>query len=262
MERTFFSIVTVVLNDVAGIRKTMASIVGQTFQDFEWIVVDGLSTDGTLEAIRDCGSARLRAISEKDSGLYNAMSKGQARARGSYLLFLNGGDCLYDTSVLHRVHDAIGAHGGEPALVYGDAYEDDGQGGLYFKRARGIEWLRYGMITHHQAIFYAVDAARDLRFVESYRIAGDYEFTSRIYMQGGATLKMDLPVCTFARGGVSETKAQVGRAENWKVQRDVLRESLMRRVAVRAGYLLSAFVRTYCRGLYDRVRFREATHAD
>ena len=101
------SIITVNFNNVEGLRKTAESIVSQTFQDFEWIVIDGGSTDGSKELIEQYSDRIAYWCSEKDSGIYNAMNKGVRYAKGEYINFMNSGDCFADSSVLSDVSERL-----------------------------------------------------------------------------------------------------------------------------------------------------------
>lgn len=253
--RPFFSVVTITLNNLAGLRKTRASVEEQTLRDFEWIVVDGASTDGTVEELQNCELPNLSWSSEKDSGLYNAMNKGLARVRGRYAIFMNAGDCFASSDVMERARVVIAASGGIPQMVFGDAIERTEDGIRLYKKARSVDRLHYGMHTNHQAMFYSSDALDGLRFNESFRIAADYDLTCRVYMRGGGSLALDFPICIFAHGGVSEKIAHVGRSENWRVQRDVLGHSLHRRLTTRARYLASFTLRTRFQPLYNRLRY-------
>jgi glycosyltransferase involved in cell wall biosynthesis len=102
-EKPLISIITVNLNDLEGLKRTMISVFEQTFKEFEYIVIDGGSTDGSKEYIETHSDKIDTWVSEKDSGIYNAMNKGIKVATGEYLLFLNSGDWLYDNSVLDKV---------------------------------------------------------------------------------------------------------------------------------------------------------------
>ena len=88
------SIVTINYNDAIGLERTIQSVITQTFKDFEYIIIDGNSTDGSKEIIKKYSEKIQVAISEPDTGIYNAMNKGAALAKGEYLLFLNSGDNL------------------------------------------------------------------------------------------------------------------------------------------------------------------------
>jgi glycosyltransferase involved in cell wall biosynthesis len=96
------SIITVNLNNKEGLEKTLNSVFGQSFTDYEYIVIDGDSTDGSAELINNNSSKFAYFIIEKDNGIYDAMNKGIKRAKGEYCLFLNSGDCLYSKEVLEK----------------------------------------------------------------------------------------------------------------------------------------------------------------
>lgn len=102
---TRLSIITVNLNDRVGLEKTMKSVLDQSFPDFEYIIVDGGSTDGSVEVIEEHKDRLAYWTSEPDTGIYNAMNKGIKHAKGEYCLFLNSGDWLYDNKVLERAFD-------------------------------------------------------------------------------------------------------------------------------------------------------------
>lgn len=112
------SIITVNLNDKAGLEKTIKSVLSQTFTDYEFIIIDGKSTDGSVETIEQYKNKISYWVSEKDSGIYNAMNKGIRQAKGEYLYFLNSGDALYTDDVLQKIFE------GDPheAFICGNFY--------------------------------------------------------------------------------------------------------------------------------------------
>ena len=95
------SIITVNLNNRDGLKKTIDSVISQTFKDFEWIVIDGGSTDGSRELIEQYVNHFAYWVSEPDKGVYNAMNKGVKKAKGEYLQFLNSGDWLRDENTVN-----------------------------------------------------------------------------------------------------------------------------------------------------------------
>ena len=97
------SIITINLNNKADLQKTIDSIFTQTCKEFEWVIIDGGSTDGSVELIKETLQYINYWVSEPDKGIYNAMNKGIKASHGEYLLFLNSGDYLYDSSVIHNV---------------------------------------------------------------------------------------------------------------------------------------------------------------
>lgn len=117
------SIITVNLNNRDGLKKTIDSVVTQTFKDFEWIVIDGGSTDGSKELLEQYADHFAYWVSEPDKGIYNAMNKGIKVAKGEYCLFLNSGDVLYYSDILQEIFDSNPSYD----VFYGNYYTSDGR---------------------------------------------------------------------------------------------------------------------------------------
>jgi len=111
------SIITINLNNREGLQKTIDSVIAQTYKDFEWIVIDGGSTDGSKELIEQYAAHITYWVSEPDNGIYNAMNKGIWVARGEYLQFLNSGDWLINSNVLQNIF----LHDIQDDVLYGNA---------------------------------------------------------------------------------------------------------------------------------------------
>ena len=210
----------------------------QSFRDYEWVVVDGGSDDGSVVFLKGTSAAWS---SEEDFGIYDAMNKGIERAGGRYLLFLNAGDVLAGPDVLNRVYEI--AQGGSDFL-YGDSLERIGGKGersvMHYKPARAPETLVRGLFTHHQAMFYARAALGDLRYDTAYKIAADYDLTARFLAgQNRGVRFCRFPICIFEGGGVSQTQARLGRAEQFAVRRDL---GLVGPVQNRVIYWAQAFM--------------------
>jgi putative colanic acid biosynthesis glycosyltransferase len=257
MNQPRFSIVTITLNDCAGLVQTHASVVAQRCVDFEWLVIDGGSADGTVEYLQQLHDPKCKWISEADSGLYGAMNKGLERATGDYIVFMNSGDRFASQDVLGRIETLLVQDGREWDLVFGDAYEEAADGTLFRKRARSAKAITYGMFTHHQAMLYARRAIAGMRYDCRFVVAADYHFTCRLLAEGAATLRLGLPISINKRGGLSEKKAVTGRRENLAIQKSVLQLGPARRVANYVLFLGSGLMRTHLRGLYDRMRFSQ-----
>ncbi len=99
-----FSIVTINLNNRAGLEKTVQSVIKQECADYEYIIIDGGSSDGSAEIIKKYQNSLSYWVSERDTGIYNAMNKGLKQAHGEYVCFLNSGDCFYSPQVLADMH--------------------------------------------------------------------------------------------------------------------------------------------------------------
>ena len=258
MSQRRFSIITIALNNLAGLMQTMACVEGQCFSDFEWLVVDGGSSDGTFDYLRQLDCPQCRWISEPDDGLFYAMNKGLEMATGQYVIFMNSGDRFASPEVLAQVDSLATQSELETHLIFGDAYEETVSGELLLKPSRPVGAINRGMFTHHQAMFYARKAIGDMRYDCRFRMAADYHFTSRLLAQGIQSYRVGFPICIFKRGGFSEHHADIGRRENLRVQKEVLGLGAVRRAYNYASFLASAFVRMYMRGVYDRVRYRKS----
>ena len=138
MNSVKLSIITVNLNNLEGLKRTYESVVCQTFTDYEWIVIDGGSTDGSREFIEQHQDKFAYWCSEPDKGIYNAMNKGIMRAKGEYLNFMNSGDCFASNDTLIRV--LVDERNED--IIYG--YIDIGGSVWYTTDSRYIVWICYG----------------------------------------------------------------------------------------------------------------------
>ncbi len=211
-----FTIITVCLNIASTIRRTCESIVNQTFQDFQWIVVDGASTDGTLDILKEYSSRINILISEPDKGIYNAMNKGIKLATGEYINFMNGGDEFYNNAVLQKVVDT------EPTadVIYGDIMVNTGKT-LYLHRNQRLLCPKslYKQTISHPASFVKRSIMLRYRFDESFKIAADYDFFTKIYFRKKYTFKrLDITIAIFYLDGISSTNIIVTQQENTKIR--------------------------------------------
>lgn len=211
-----FSIITITRNNRAGLKRTAESILAQTRKQFEWIIIDGASTDGTQDDFILYGSAQI--ISEPDSGIYDAMNKGIKAARGRYLIFMNAGDKFASPDTLGLISDQIGVNFYD--LIYGDSIEAPEKGSPFTKRAKPHNSILRGLFTHHQSIFYNRDSLGTLRYDTSYRIAADYDLTLRFLSIPRACLYVPVPVCIFEGGGISQRSVRQGRREQFRARQE------------------------------------------
>ncbi|WP_246310811.1 glycosyltransferase [Paenibacillus xylanilyticus] len=131
----FISIVTVCKNNKEGLIRTWESVLLQETNDWEWIVIDGVSVDGTLPFLNELSDPKVNYISEPDEGLYDAMNKGIERSSGQYILFLNSGDQLQNPDVINLIKHSA-KQNNCPDFLYGDSYEMTLRKDLLYKRAR------------------------------------------------------------------------------------------------------------------------------
>ncbi|MDR1738169.1 MAG: glycosyltransferase [Candidatus Symbiothrix sp.] len=176
------SIVTVNFNDAQGLKKTIESVVSQTFSDYEYIVIDGNSTDNSLAVIKESLGKRGHWLSEPDTGIYNAMNKGIAMAKGDYIQFLNSGDTLYSDTVLDEIfsqeHTADMLTG---AIVRQYQYAevvDKGQLYVRLKKGEQLTLMDFYLGTlPHQATFIRRDLFQKYgMYDERFRIVADWLF--------------------------------------------------------------------------------------
>jgi glycosyltransferase involved in cell wall biosynthesis len=201
-----FSIITVNLNNASGLKKTIESVVSQTFNDFEYIVVDGASSDESVDIIKNFESKISYWVSEKDSGVYNAMNKGIKRAAGKYFLFLNSGDMLVAKDVLKKVADSMS----HEAIVYGDLFFS-----MKYSKRLGKQPDELSIIhmirgtIFHPASFIEASLLKNVDgFDESFKIAGDYDFFVKvIILDKVKTHHLPFPIAVFNTSGLSNIRA-------------------------------------------------------
>ena len=197
-----FTVITVCYNASATIRETIASVLGQTYRELEYIVVDGKSTDGTVEVLESIGDARMTFISEKDSGIYNAMNKGLKMASGDYLIFLGADDTFFDQGVLERVAAKMT---GNDDVVYGDVMLKTHQK-LY--NGAFTRWTWGHRNPCHQSIFYPKSVYGKYQYSEKYRSVADWDYNLRLLSDGIRFRYIAETICTYndADGLSSSTK--------------------------------------------------------
>ena len=206
-----FSIVTVSKNNLEGLVRTHKSLGAQTCRDYEWIVVDGGSNDGTKSYLE---TTKAIWSSGKDKGIYDAMNKAIPEVSGDYVLFLNAGDMLAGPWVLQKIDTAIRTCRKAPAFIYGDSCETKHDKKLAAKKSKPHTAFRRGMFTHHQAMLYRRERLHKMRYNLDYRIAADYDLTCRFLKVPKTRIcYVPLPLCIYESGGLSQQNADAGRRE-------------------------------------------------
>ena len=168
------SIITVNYNNLSGLRKTIESVNSQSFKDYEYLIIDGDSTDGSKEFLESNNSFIDFWISEKDNGVYDAMNKGILYSKGQYLLFLNSGDYLADSNVL----EAISNEGMKAGIIYGNVIWDDLDKQFSHQYPDVLSFEHF--ITKelpHQSTFIRKDLFADIGLYDTkYKIIADWKF--------------------------------------------------------------------------------------
>lgn len=223
------SIITVNLNNAAGLAKTLDSVRKQAFRDFEHIVIDGGSTDGSVDEIRARADGLADWVSEPDAGIYAAMNKGLRRAQGEYVQFLNSGDWLYDGQVLARVFQD---RRDPEDLLYGDCIYHDPSGKtrrIQMPDPLAVSQFHRKSAIYHQAAFYRRSLFAELGFYnEKNRLVSDWEFNLRVLLANKNTRHLPFIVANYAGRGLSETQADRSLAEQAAVMQELIPPAIRR----------------------------------
>jgi glycosyltransferase involved in cell wall biosynthesis len=195
------SIVTVSLNNAAGLKKTVDSVVGQNRRDIEYIVIDGGSSDSSVDILRQHETDIDYWVSERDAGIYDAMNKGVAVAHGEFICFMNSGDTFF-AGVLARLLDRYDEWETYD-VIHGDMMNASlGQ----MDRAQEASSILRDMPSRHQAILARTEVQKRFPFDTSYRVAADYDFLLRLYLAGKRFLRMDICFGEYEAGGISNSQ--------------------------------------------------------
>lgn len=212
------SIITVNYNDIAGLRKTRDSIRRQSYRDFEWIVVDGGSTDGCKDFLSEHQEEMAWWCSEQDSGIYNAMNKGIRHSGGEYTLFLNSGDTLFAPDTLKEVFGkTINAD-----IIYGDWTEALPKRPK--KKCLSPEKVNfYTFATRplcHQTAFIRSCLLKQSPYDETYRICADWAKWLELSQKGCTFQHIPTTICHFVLGGFSYRAVKERRQEQERLLRE------------------------------------------
>lgn len=198
------SIVTICRNCKNDILCTLQSIAHQTFKNYEWIIIDGDSTDGTKEILLNYSSSYDAYVSEKDYGIYDAMNKGVKLAHGEWILFMNGGDQFYDFDVLERIFE--NAISDKVGVLYGDEERYiEGKTHIYRLPDRIPKYFLCSQSFAHQSMLYRRKLFdRYGEYDTSYKMSGDSEFNDRLLSAGVKFQKIPLIIASRILDGISD----------------------------------------------------------
>lgn len=250
-----FSIITCTFNASDVIERTLESVFRQSYRNVEHIIIDGCSRDDTMEKVMrqeakvremDDGLDSQKAaadgkaaysmvvVSEPDRGLYDAMNKGIARAKGDYLVFLNAGDKFYceDTLLLlaEKIEEAVAKDGGKmPGVVYGDTDIVDDEGRFLHKRRLSpperLTWRSFqdGMLVCHQSFYARTDIAKCCPYDLTYRLSADVDWCIRVMKkaeeEGLPLLNTHQTLTAYLDGGMSVKNHRASLIERFNIMR-------------------------------------------
>lgn len=226
------TVVTITYNAASVLPPTLKSVAQQTFPNVEHWIIDGASTDSTMDIARRYAAENntqheIKLLSEPDNGLYYAMNKGLSRASGDYIIFMNAGDRFAAPDTIERVVRAAEACDKLPAVVYGDTDIVDLEG--HFLRHRHLSApskltsrsFLHGMLVCHQAFYALTDIARHTTYDTRFRHSADVDWCIRVMREGE---RRGLPNCNchavlalFLAGGDSDTNHRDSLRERFKV---------------------------------------------
>lgn len=219
MEQVMFSIVVVCLNAGDKLLQTVESIRSQTCENYEIIVKDGVSSDGSTGRLP--GDDRIRLVVKKDTGIYDAMNQAIREVQGAYVYFLNCGDVFFDENVLARAEEQMRAVRGNGGLKERDSHTGEGPERYIFygdirERKTGERVASnpaldafgcYRNVPCHQACFYAAELMKEKGFEPKYKVRADYEHFLWCFFKGDAEMVyLPFVVADYEGGGFSETK--------------------------------------------------------
>jgi len=240
-----FTIITITYQNLEGLKKTAASIKEQTCHDYQWLVIDGDSDDGTKMFLESDLASICEWVSEPDFGLYDAMNKGIDRATGRYVVFMNAGDQFADTTIISTVKSAINHSVEIVDFLYGDSIEQ-----TYYKLARSHEQREWGMFTHHQSMFYRGEILKAFRYDLNYRISADYHLTCRMLEHVKYVKYIHRAICNFEPGGLSQQSKTIGRKEQYKIRKDLKLCSALKNIWIYGIQMIFAILRQACPSIY------------
>ncbi|MES2274560.1 MAG: glycosyltransferase family 2 protein [Bacteroidota bacterium] len=213
------SVITIVYNNARDIERTILSVTNQSYPHIEYIVVDGLSNDGTLDVIAKYKARVSKLISERDEGIYDAMNKGLAAATGYYVIFMNSGDEFYDNATVAKVF----ATAPDADIYYGETEMIDEQlqslGRRRHKAPDNFTWrsFNYGMSISHQAIY--IRRALAEPYDRRYQLSADIDWIIRAAKKAKNIVKVDGYVAKYLVGGMSKKRHRQSLNERFDIMK-------------------------------------------
>ena len=216
-----FSIITITFNAASVIGPTLESVKGQTYTNYEYLLIDGGSTDDTVARAKASGIEFAHIVSERDNGLYDAMNKGIVLATGDYLCFLNAGDAFYAPDTLQTIANAAIANDTLPCVLYGETAEvDDDRNFVRMRRLKAPERLtwksfRSGMLVCHQAFY----ARRDIvpMYDLKYRLSSDVDWCIKVMKKSSKLVNVNAVVVNYLQNGLSLQRHRESLKERFRI---------------------------------------------
>ena len=215
-----FSIITVTFNASMFLEKTLQSVINQTYNNVEYIVIDGGSKDGTIDIIKNNTSNINYWISEPDNGIYDAMNKGLSIAKGDYVCFLNAGDSFQSSSTLTNLAEELKSRG-LPDIIYGETDLVNSNGEVISKRRlkapQILTWksFRMGMLVCHQAFFVKRDIAPEYDL--QYRFSSDFDWCIRCMKKSEEIVNSKMRLINYLYEGTTTANRKASLKERYTI---------------------------------------------
>ena len=216
------SIITINYNNHNGLKKTIDSMISQSYKDYEWIVIDGGSTDGSKELIEQYSQYMFYHVSEPDKGIYNAMNKGILVSHGEYLLFLNSGDYLFDKNVLERVAPLL-----KNKDIYVGRINSIGMDNVYEEKQSDfspegiLRKLSFSWIPHQASFFKRTVFSEYGLYRDDMKIISDWWLYFRSLVIGNASAEsISFVIANYDTSGISATQKSVPSKEYRIIMQD------------------------------------------
>ena len=215
------SIITINKNNASGLHKTIESVVSQTFTDYEYIIIDGASIDGSVDVIKEYADKISYWVSEPDNGIYNALNKGILKANGEYLFFLNSGDHLFDKDTLNNIF----TDERDSDILYGNvlAFDDKKTWEMKYPKELSLSFFISGGNICHQGLFTKRNTLIELgSYDENYKICADYDSYIKAILSNKTFDYIDGFVSYYSHDGISSTNRIILNEEfNCSIQKNI-----------------------------------------
>ncbi len=215
------SVITIVYNGADTIEKTIKSVTSQTYSNIEYIIVDGGSTDGTVDILREHSGEIIKWVSEPDDGIYDAMNKGIKIATGEYQWFINSGDEVFEPDTLERIFNVHNVPFYD--VYYGDTVMIDSNGNEIgsrrLKPPSSLSWkdFKNGMLVSHQSIIVSKRVVS--MYNTQYRLSADFEWCLLALKRADRVVNTHQILSRFLDGGITKQNITAGLKERFKIMR-------------------------------------------
>ncbi len=217
MKKPLLTVITVVYNNDTHIERTIKSVINQTYPNIEYLIIDGKSTDGTLEIIEKYKKNIAEIISEPDKGIYDAMNKGLKLAKGDYVLFMNSGDEIYDLETVSKVFK----NQAFADIYYGETEMIDEDLNSHGKRRHqsseklNLNSFKYGMSVSHQAIYIKKSITKI--YDSQYQLSADIDWILDAISKAKTIVNTKMYVAKYLMGGMSKQKHKQSLVERYQI---------------------------------------------